>query len=73
MRRRKSGVYSAHVVVVYGDHVQSCVAVRVLPVDVDVLGTQQTHTLLLAEARREAQRILAPVRVPARVPTSYVC
>ena len=44
---------------------ENCVSIRVLLVDVGALGVQQADTLRLTEAGGEAQRVFAPVHVPA--------
>ena len=56
----------ANLVVMYDDHVQSCVSISVFQVDVSVLGAQQSHALLLTETSGKAQRVFAPVCVPAQ-------
>jgi len=64
MTERRKDSHAANLVIVYNNHVQRCISIRVLLVDVGFLGMQQSNAFLLAEASGEAQREFSPVHVP---------
>ena len=57
---------AAFLLVVNDDEVKGTVAVRILQVDVSLLGDEQPHALLLSQTDGEPERVLAPVGVPAQ-------